>query len=383
MPNLLNLKKQPAPVIIEKVILKKRSVFVEIIKLITVIAISSGVIWMVSHAQVNNTPKADKAQQPMQNRAAVLEAFLAHMPTELSTQDQTTLTTEITDAITTINSNNATSSFVFATSTPHAKMKNATSTLRAQNKNTTSTKLTKEARQQLASSTRASIKASMMSKQKTQQQARMKKSKGNTANILLVSAKIQAINQLLRPQQNNFAPKVASSSPFALNFSTTPVSSDTLHQIVIANSTSTIQAILKGIQSDRMKARQEKMQEMMSKMKIARLAKLATTTPEVATSTEEVATTTEEVATSTPTQTASVIDALPVASSTDITATTTDNIATSTEPVASSTLEVASTTESIATTTEPIVAPEPAPVVDPAPASETPTPTDPAPEPQP
>ena len=368
MPNLLNLKKQPAPVIIEKIVLKKRSVFVETAKLITVIAVSSGIIWAVSNAQVD---KSSKAQQPMQNRASQLENFLAHMPTELSTQDQTTLTTEITDAITTINSNNATSSFVFATSTPHAKMKNATSTLRAQNKNTTSTKLTKEARQQLASSTRASIKASMMSKQKTQQQARMKKSKGNTANILLVSAKIQAINQLLHPQQNNFVPKFASSSPFAqfaLNFSIAPVSPDTLHQIVIANSTSTIQAVFKGIQSDRMKMRQEKIQEMMSKMKLAKHAKIATTTPEVATSTEEVATTT-------PTQTASVIDALPVATSSDTTASSTvasstPDIASSTEVVASSTPEVASTTESIATTTEPIIAP----VVDPVSAVETPAP---------
>ena len=351
MVNLLNLKKTIEPVIVEKIVVKKRSILVETVKMITIVAVSSSIIWAVSNAQVDNKSKVNKVQQPMQNRASQLESFLAKIPTELDKKDEKILTKEINDVISILKSQNV-------APTQKAKKTIATST-RLAPKNATSTKLTKEERQQLASTTRAS----RISEQKTQQETRVNKSKDNNSKFLLVSMKIQAINQLLHPTQNRFAPKFATTSQLVLDISTTPVSQATLHQIVIANSTSTIQAVLKGIQTDRMKTRQEKIKAQKEKLK---LEKLATTTPEVATSTDEIATTTVEVATST-----------------ESVATTTQEIASSTPEQATTTPEIISTPDEAATTTPevipeiiPEVVPEPAPVVepvvDPAPVVETP-----------
>ena len=403
---LLNLRPEPTPIIIERIVREKKLWWMEVLKMAVVIVVVSSVVYGVSRAAEGVPKNKSNIQKLMQTQVSKLEDFLAHIPSELSLEDQNVLTKEIQEAITAISSKSTTPSLAVSTSTLKAKKGTATST-----------RLTKEERQQLASSTEAA--------RKERQKNRQTEVKNDSVNFMLLSMKIQSINQLLRPQQNKFEGKQAKSIFSKLNISTTPVSSDVLHTIVVANSASTIQTIMKDIREsrmaelrslikERMKEKQKEMADKRLLKKLEKKAKTATTTPEVATSTEPVATTTNEVATTTSdiaTSTPSGTSVLDTATSTDTTATSTETVATSTpvidisttpEQNATTTQEVATSTpgqatttpevvsipdETATTTTEvtpeivPEVVPEPEPVVE-VPVAD-PAPTEPASEVQP
>ena len=57
MKNLLNLKKKDPSdiVIVEKIVLKNRSMFFEIFRMLTIIAVASGIVWGISNADILNT----------------------------------------------------------------------------------------------------------------------------------------------------------------------------------------------------------------------------------------------------------------------------------------------------------------------------------------
>ncbi|MEI6478952.1 MAG: hypothetical protein WCO18_01525, partial [bacterium] len=57
MKNLLNLKKKDPSdiVIVEKIVIKNRSMFFEIFRMLTIIAVASGIVWGISNADILNT----------------------------------------------------------------------------------------------------------------------------------------------------------------------------------------------------------------------------------------------------------------------------------------------------------------------------------------
>ena len=384
--------------------------------MLTVITVVTTIVWGISRADVAPTsPRMNRnsAQTSLQNQITRYQNFVKNMPSSISPDDQATLTTEINTTITHLQSRidtmkNPSHGFATTTFAHIASTTRINSQLLMNHMSTTTRaemKLQRIASQhKTASTTHAEMKV--------KSQARMKTVKDQFSADKLLSMKVNALIQAFRPVRDftftpGISPKALSSSTTDVTLSpTSSVSPDLIHSIITANSTSTLQSLIKDIPNQRKLAMQTLMKTKMlarqTDMKAKRLAmqdkmklnKLATTTPEVATSTAsstEVTTGSTTLTTSTEstsTQTASVIDALPVASSTDTTASSTvasstPDIASSTEVVASSTPEVASTTPEIipevipdpAPVVEPVVpAPVTPPVVDPAPAVQTPAP---------
>ena len=59
MPNLLNLRKEPKPIIIEKIIQEKRVWWLEVLKMVTVITVVTSIVYGVSRADIIiQTPEA-------------------------------------------------------------------------------------------------------------------------------------------------------------------------------------------------------------------------------------------------------------------------------------------------------------------------------------
>ncbi|MEI8249389.1 MAG: hypothetical protein WCG07_02755 [Candidatus Taylorbacteria bacterium] len=387
MVNMLNLRKEPKPTVV--VVTKPRSFLVESLKMLTVITVVTAVVYGISRA-ADITPPTPKfsMEQSLTDQITRYQNFLKNMPGSISANDQATLTTEITTAITHLktrldNAKNPVSTFSTTTfATNFARVASTTrinSQLLMKNMSTSTRAEMRAQRIATQHKTASTTQAEM----KVKQQARMQSMKDQLSNDKLLSMKVNALIQAFQPIPDfsgTSSPRIAQqslstqSTPFSItNFTlspTTSISSDTIHSIITANSTSTLQSLIKDIPHQRklsmesmrktkmlarqteMNAKMLAMQDKMKQNKLAKLAKLASTTPEVATTTVELATTTEIVATSTPTQTASVIDALPVSTSTDTasstqdqtattTSTTTDTTASSTENVASSTPEVA------------------------------------------